>query len=360
MKRILVASDFHGNSSHLEALQERVAAGGVDAVVFAGDLSPSKLLYPTPQLADEYLREHVFPSLCQFKCPTYVLAGNTDFWANSERYLQEFTDPVSQFKFVVADVVSVLGVDVLMYGYVHHNPTPLKDGIKADTATSVTEAGSRRGVVSRVGVSSHPPLGDPSHPMLPRTSVYPMSALSFQEVDLSDPSTLPDWKRQQLGTTIEDDLVSLRDKHATPPLLWVTHDAPYDTVADRAWNWTMTESTHRGSEGMRNALEGPRHPAALVCGHFHQSCHQGEEEETLESGTRVCTISNEGLLEASGARQCSMVEVDIDPEARDGRGAVTGMRRVVTEVAFPPDLARSEEVYQGYMAEWNQIRRQKK
>lgn len=78
--KLLVTSDFHGNTEHLEALEEVVKAQKPDIFVYAGDFSPARMWWPSPEDAIQYLENNFFNVIERLDVPyKVVIPGNTDY-----------------------------------------------------------------------------------------------------------------------------------------------------------------------------------------------------------------------------------------------------------------------------------------
>ena len=92
--KLLVTSDFHGNTEHLEALEEVVKAQKPDIFVYAGDFSPARMWWPSPEDAIQYLENSFFNVIERLDVPyKIVIPGNTDYKMVCEHFGEIYQDP---------------------------------------------------------------------------------------------------------------------------------------------------------------------------------------------------------------------------------------------------------------------------
>lgn len=92
--KLLVTSDFHGNTEHLAALEQLVKEQHTDIFVYAGDFSPARMWYPTPEDAIKYLESNFFNVIERLEVPyKVVIPGNTDFKLVCEHFEKIYQDP---------------------------------------------------------------------------------------------------------------------------------------------------------------------------------------------------------------------------------------------------------------------------
>ena len=98
-----------------------------DVFVYAGDLSPRRDKYNTPELQYEFVRRNFMERVALLRVPLkFVMPGNTDFITGIERFKQEYTDP-AVVKFVVNESVVVQNKQLCFLSTVSYTDHALKD-----------------------------------------------------------------------------------------------------------------------------------------------------------------------------------------------------------------------------------------
>ncbi|KAH0570590.1 Calcineurin-like phosphoesterase [Spironucleus salmonicida] len=299
--KILVTSDFHGNPHHAEAALLAAERTRPDVFVYAGDLSPVRHDFPTPEAQHQQVEQGVFRAFSAMAVPhTFVMPGNTDFATNCRRWA---ASTEHGFAFVQDQSVRLGGLNLVFLSTVPETNHCLKDCEALETV---------------------PHLHDVSYVFSGRSADPTKTAsdgLTYgPDFEIYDSyAQVPQSHRARFEHTIRARLDALSDP--TVPQLLFSHAPPQNVCADTVLN-RQKQPKHIGSADIAAFLRATPSVQACFSGHVHQSVLVTGRFEDALGPTQVLSTGNSGidfcmmerawfLLYDTETRECERFGLDV-------------------------------------------------
>lgn len=293
--KLLVTSDFHGNTEHLHALEEVVRAQKPDIFVYAGDFSPARMWWPTPEDAIKYLEENFFNVIERLEVPyKVVIPGNTDYKLVCEHFGRIYQDP-HRCLLVVNKSVRIKNVRLLCYTTTSYTDHCLKDFEAFDKFTAdpvILAEKKKRNQIFSLPQKTPPSVLTTADDKITYDEAFFRIFKNFDSLPqmYKEQLALTNYERQErLFTGPNDYEFDVEDSGAPAHTILVSHSPPFDTCAD-----FIMPGLHVGSPDTRKAIEHFK-PDAAFSAHIHQSVYASGQYEDRIGSTRVFTVGNTGI-----------------------------------------------------------------
>ncbi len=229
----LAVSDLHGRPERYRSLFREVSLRNPPAVLMGGDLFPRK------GSKKEFLEEYLFNPIKKLRregvlTRFLIILGNDDPKVNEPLLID--ADDQGIIDYIPMKTVTIEGIPVVGYPYIHPSPFRLKDWELFDVSRYI----------------------DPG-------CISPLEGIHTTDVDLSELKY----------RTIKDDLKNISILSDPKNTVFLFHSPPYDTVLDQAaLGGQMVDHVpldpHIGSIAVKRFIE-QHQPLVTLHGHVHES-----------------------------------------------------------------------------------------
>lgn len=265
--KTIFTADLHGHRSQYESLFRTALEEGAQSIIIGGDLAAKDSINPVEQ--ESFLRETLPAIVRDFKkksnAQIYLMLGNDDVATNLdliESYNGILWNHIDRKRFNITVDYETIG-----YPYIPISPFQVKDFEKFD----IRPKEKKKGLLKKV----------------------------FGSDDLIQPGanlkgeiwTKEGWKekvfdRENINTTIEDDLNSPTFTTSPKKTVYVFHSPPYNTNLD-----VIPGLRHIGSKAIKQFIE-KNEPYLVLSGHAHETADITNKYNTNIGNSMAMTAGN--------------------------------------------------------------------